>query len=66
MGFAAVREEVESLSAEEQDRLAAHLAFLRVQRDPGYAREMGRRIEDRSPESWQSLDELKQRLRKDR
>ena len=61
MSFAAVQKEVESWSPEEQDRLASHLAILRLKRS-GYTEEMGRRLDDDRPERWMSLAEMKRKL----
>jgi hypothetical protein len=64
MSFAAVREEIERWDEEEQDRLAVYLAALRLQRTNEHAAELRRRLDDRDPESWMSLDEVRSRLQK--
>lgn len=62
MTLAAVQKEVEAWSTEEQDQLAAHLATLRLKRTTDHAKELSRRSEDRSPESWLTVGELRKRL----
>jgi hypothetical protein len=64
MSFAAVQKEVECWDDEEQDRLAAYLAALRLRRTEEHGVELRRRLDDRDPESWMSLDEVRSRLQK--
>ena len=37
-------------------------AVIRLRRSPEHSEELGRRLDDRSPGNWLSLQELKQRL----
>ena len=61
MSFATVQKEIESWSPEDQDRLASYLAALRLKRS-GYVEEMGRRSDDKRPEKWMPLAEMKRKL----
>ena len=65
MNLAVIQKEVETLAPEEQDRLAAYLTVLRMKRTPGHAEELSRRLDDRNPDHWLTLDELKEKLSKD-
>ena len=60
MTFTIIKREVSALSADLQDELTAFLIHLRHQREPGYAEEMSRRLNDTDPESWTSLSDLKE------
>ena len=62
MNLAMVQQEVAGWSTEDQDRLAAFLAVIRLKRDPDHVEELGRRLDDKTSESWLSLDTLKRRL----
>lgn len=59
MDLKVVEKEVASWSPEDQDRLAAYLTVLRLQRSPEYAQELTRRLDDRDPGSWVGLAEIK-------
>jgi hypothetical protein len=60
MNLEVVEREVETWNAEDQDRLAAYLAVLRLKRSPDHARELTRRLEDRDPDHWVGLDKIKE------
>ncbi len=62
MELTALEKEIERRTPQEQDRLAAFLSSLRAKRDPEYLRELDRRLDDRSPDQWLTLDELKHEL----
>lgn len=62
MDLAIIQKEVETLAPEEQDRLAAYLTVLRMKRSPAHAEELSRRLDDRNPDHWMTLDELKAKL----
>ncbi len=53
-----LKREIATLEPVAQDELTAFLVHLKLQRDPGYAREMGRRRDDRRPESWVRLEDF--------
>jgi hypothetical protein len=61
MTLAVVQKEIESWQQEDLDRLAASLSVLRLKRDPAHAKELARRIDDRTPGNWLTLDEFKKR-----
>jgi hypothetical protein len=60
MDLKVVEKEVATWAPEDQDRLAAYLTVLRLQRSPGYAQELTRRLDDRDPANWVSLAEVKE------
>jgi hypothetical protein len=62
MSMAELMREVANLSAQQQNELAAYLLHLRLQLDPAWRSEMTRRIDDRDPAHWVSLDDWKQEL----
>lgn len=51
MDLTMVQQEVASWSLEDQDRLAAFLAVLRLKRKPAHVEELGRRLDDKAPAS---------------
>jgi hypothetical protein len=59
MNLEVVEKEVAAWSPEDQDRLAAYLTVLRLKRSPDHAQELTRRLDDRDPAHWVSLDEIK-------
>jgi hypothetical protein len=59
MSMAELMREVANLSVQQQNELAAYLLHLRLQQDPGWRSEMTRRIDDRDPSRWVSLDDWK-------
>jgi hypothetical protein len=62
MSMAELMRVVAGLPAEQQKELAAFLLHLRLQRDPEWRAEMARRIDDRDPSHWTSLDDWKKEL----
>lgn len=61
MEMAALEEEVKTLSPDKQDRLAALLTVLRLKRGGGM-KEIERRLNDESPDSWVNWEEAKRQL----
>jgi hypothetical protein len=57
-----IKTEIELLPVAERKRLAAFLVSLRHQELGEYPRQMARKIDDRSPGNWATLEELDQRL----
>lgn len=53
-----LKREIAALEPPAQDELTAFLFQLKLQRDPGHAREMARRRDDRRPESWVRLEDF--------
>lgn len=62
MTLAAIEQQIDSLTPDEQDRLASILLLKRLSRDPQFARDVAESFADDDPESWLPLDELKRRL----
>ena len=58
MKLSDVQKALEGWSPDEQDRLAAFLSVLRRKRNPAHAKEMARRLEDRTPGHWLTLCDL--------
>jgi hypothetical protein len=63
MDLEVVEKEVATWAPEDQDRLAAFLTVLRLRRSPAHIQELTRRLDDRDPDNWVSLDEVRE-LRK--
>jgi hypothetical protein len=61
MSLEAIKSEMAKMPREEQDHLAAYLVHLRHQRDPAVSRQIAKNIDDKNPESWLSLNELKEK-----
>jgi hypothetical protein len=55
-----IKEELQKMPEGQQDHLAAYLLHLRRLRDPGAQQEITRRIDDRDPSHWVSLDQLRE------
>jgi hypothetical protein len=49
------------LPQEEQDQLAAYLVHLRHQRDAGLRREISSRLDDKNPDHWISVGQLREK-----
>jgi hypothetical protein len=62
MSMADLMREVAALSPERQKELAAFLLHLRLQQDEAWRQEMGRRIDDKNPANWVSLEDWKKEL----
>lgn len=61
MSIKELEQAVTNLTPNDQDRLAAYLTVLRQQRDPQYRAELTRRLNDRDPAHWVSLEDLEKR-----
>ena len=57
-----IQKEIEKWDAERQDRLAAYLSVLRLKRDSKHARELARRLDDKTSRNWLTLEQLKRKL----
>lgn len=62
MKLADVQSEVSHWPDEEVNALAAFLTLLRLKRSDAETTELQRRLDDKRPESWISLDNLKAKL----
>ena len=58
MTFTEIQSEVEALSTEDQERLAAFLALRQNERDQEWCEKISKRLNDRTKENWISLDKL--------
>ncbi len=62
MSMAELMKVVASLPAEQQTELAAFLLHLRLRQDPDWKAEMTKRIDDKNPDNWVSLEDWKREL----
>jgi hypothetical protein len=62
MSIEEIKAEIEDLPVEERKRLAAFLVSLRHKELDEYRAGLARKIDDKNPENWVSLEELDQRL----
>jgi hypothetical protein len=62
MTLTAVQKEIELWPPEDQDRLAATLSVLRLKRNPEHAARLAGRLEDKTPQHWLTLEDLKRKL----
>ena len=62
MNFAKIKKAVKNLPAAQQRQLAAHLLALTRRSRPAFRRELARKIDDRNPTHWISLDEAEGNL----
>jgi hypothetical protein len=59
MSLETIMEEARKLTNAESRRLSAFLLSLR--REPGFAEEMTRMMDDKEPKNWATLEQLDQR-----
>ncbi len=59
MDLESIGKEVATWAPEDQDRLAAFLTVLRLKRSPDHTQELTRRLDDRNPANWVSLEEVR-------
>jgi hypothetical protein len=64
MSMAELMREVAALPQKRQNEMAAFLLHLRLQQDPAWRTEMTRRIDDKNPKNWVSLEDLEKTLGK--
>ena len=57
--------EAERLSPEERRKLIGFLVTMDIRRDEDYRAELRRRLDDRDPQGWISLNEAERRLKSD-
>jgi len=62
MSMAELMRTVASLPAAQQNELAAFLLHLRLQHDPAWRTEMTRRVDDKDPANWLTLEDWKKEL----
>jgi len=62
MSFEAIEQEIATWDDTSLQRLAGLIFRLRHQRDPAWKAELARKIDDRTPGRWISLDEAERTL----
>jgi hypothetical protein len=62
MSIAEIKAEVASLSKRERKELAAYLAELERLFPQDLVKELSKKIDDKNPERWLTLEEVKRRL----
>ena len=62
MSIAELESEVDRLSPEERRQLTAYLITQDRMLDPEFRQELIRKIDDKNPEHWISLEEAEKRL----
>jgi hypothetical protein len=60
MSLQEIKSGLAELPQEQQDHLAAYLVHLRHQRDAGLHREIAARLDDKNPNHWVSIDQLRE------
>ena len=58
MSIEDLKQEASSLSFEDQGKLAAFLVSIRAAKDPNHRSTLARRIDDKNPDHWISLNEF--------
>jgi hypothetical protein len=62
MSMADLMREVAGLEPERQNELASYLLHLRLERDPEWRSELTKRIDDKNPNNWVSLEDWKKEI----
>ena len=62
MSLKELQDEARALDADSRHRLMAFLQTLEDDADEAYRRELARKIDDKNPANWISLEEAKARL----
>ena len=60
MSLKEIKNGVAELPEQEQDQLAAYLVHLRHQRDAKFRHEISSRLNDKNPDHWISVDQLRE------
>ena len=60
-----LQREAERLSAEDQRKLIGFLVAIDLRRDESYRSELARRLDDKDPHSWMTLQDAERRLKND-
>ena len=58
MSVGEIKEGIKSLSREERSEVSNFLSRLRLSEDPDYWTRIRRRVDDKNPDHWVSLDEV--------
>lgn len=65
MGITEIIKEVDNLEPVDRKRLMSHLVLRRLKENESYREELASRLEDKDPEHWISLNELKKKAGKE-
>lgn len=66
MSVEVLMEEARKLGGQERRRLAAFLTTLRDDSEPSFAEEMARRLDNKSPGYWMTMEEAEKRYADDK
>ncbi len=62
MGITEIISEVDKLEPIDRKRLMSHLVLRRLRENEDYRKELSRRLDDKDPDHWVSLDKLKKQI----
>ena len=62
MEVAALKSELEALESKDRRRMIAFLLALEEKNNQAYRQELARRIDDKNPDHWATMDDLDRRL----
>jgi hypothetical protein len=62
MSVEELERELSGLEADERHRIMAYLVAIEDRKDAEYKRQMARKIDDKDPSHWITLEELEKRL----
>lgn len=62
MSIAELKAEVDRLSPEEREHLAAYLKIRKQMQDKEFVKELSRKVDDKNPANWITLEEAEKRL----
>jgi hypothetical protein len=62
MSIAELKAEVDRLTPEEREHLAAYLKIRKQMQDKEFVKELSRKIDDKNPANWITLEEAEKRL----
>ena len=62
MSIAELKAEVDRLSPEEREHLAAYLKIRKQMQDKEFVKELSRKVDDNNPANWITLEEAEKRL----
>lgn len=62
MSLDQLKDQVADLDQNEQRELIAFMVSLQTARDSGFKQNLARKIDDRDPEHWVDLDDLRKRF----
>ena len=61
MEVTTIIQEIDKLEPVDKKRVMSHMVLRRLQENAAFREEMTRRIDDKNPDNWVSLEELKKR-----